>query len=501
FEAMENYKLAPMLLEQGGIDEDEHPHEIKTFNSLTGFGVVLNCIIGTGFFALPYGFQRSGLPLAIGFTLFAAMFSVLGAIFTLETMSRARGYEYAKERNIPHNSSMNKTTYKRYEMVIFAKTFGGLTGSIFVQIALVLYAFGALSAYISVFGSSLSNLIMRYIWQDPVDCVMEKDPSLNCQMMYSLCVFFFAVIVLILEIFELGNISFIQMFFTGYRILAFALIIISCIISLAYNGSYWVHPYISPSEIVPTEAQTHWYSFAMSGFNSLFSGAAFALNCAYNLPNALQSLNISRKRNSKGIVMAAIITSGSIYIIIASLIALTIGKDTLTFVILNWGRFGKHGFVPTGESGTVSEESWISVIIKLIVMLNPMMNQISVFPIIASSVGFSLYSFVPIKVRQALGTHVATLLFRYMASILPFIFALFIPKLGTIVEFAGLFAIFLVAIVPSVFQYLSKRKLGSEWKTPFSGWWSNNFFVLIDFIFGVVALIYLIYGFIRNRFK
>eukprot|EP00770_Monocercomonoides_exilis_P010471 MONOS_10420.1-p1 / transcript=MONOS_10420.1 / gene=MONOS_10420 / organism=Monocercomonoides_exilis_PA203 / gene_product=amino acid transporter, putative / transcript_product=amino acid transporter, putative / location=Mono_scaffold00474:5939-7478(+) / protein_length=463 / sequence_SO=supercontig / SO=protein_coding / is_pseudo=false len=444
--------------------------------------MVINAIIGTGFFAIPHTYYHSGLIFSLLMTFFCSVFSGLSAIWTLDVVARARGYSYSKENGAFHTSNLNKFTYKRIEFSKFAFIFTGKWGQIACAIILCCYCFGTLWAYCSVFSSTTANLMSRYILSSSQECIIESDPTSQCRLVYSLCVVFFAVCVSILQIFELSKISFVQVFFTIYRFVAFTLIVVSCIISFAFRGSPWTKDPSLPN----------WASFQMAGFPTLFSSASVALNCAFNIPGILTPLK--SKKNAGKAAIGAIATSALIYGSVASIIALALGPDVLQFVMLNWAMFGKKGFEPLARAGGSAEQglvqgSWWSNIIKIVVMLFPMMSTLSSFPITAGTVGFSLLSSLPVSFQTKLGK-AGPIIFRFGVSVIPFILAILFPVLGFIIQFSGLFAIVLISIIPPLFEIISKRKCGMEQRTPYSGWWSHDVVCVIALVYGVGTFIY-----------
>lgn len=355
-----------------------------------------------------------------------------------------------------------------------------------------------------MFSSTCANLVMKYIVKDTQDCIIETDPSSSCQFAYIISCIAFATCVLILEVFDMSNLAIVQTFFTIYRFLAFFLILLSCIITLAYNGCAWLHR--SESALLDSSNNPPWYSIEMSGFPGLFSSISFAFTCSYNLPNILTPMKKGKKDANK-VVVSSVLISTIIYLVLAVLLPLVLGEDILQYVILNWSRYGEHGFVTTTSSdisynsdGEIAvKTNWFSNIIKLLVMLFPMMNMISTFPMVAGSIGFAFYSSIPKHVTVKLGK-VGPLLFRFLVTVPPFLLALFIPSLGFIVKFCGLSAVFLVIFIPAFFHWYSKRLCRDEWRTPHSGWWSHTIFVVIAMLYGAFALVYGLIRFFMDEF-
>jgi amino acid transporter len=150
-----------------------------------------------------------------------------------------------------------------------------------------------------VFASVTANLAQKYVLHIPdkygiVDeCVIERvyflwvyliflfqllhyyfilqSPVPECQFIYIICVCVFSTAVLVIMLFEVDRLRFLNTFFAIYRIVALVLMVVSCVISLAINGPRW-------GENSPTEPPNdHWYSLKWGGFTGLFGATATGL--------------------------------------------------------------------------------------------------------------------------------------------------------------------------------------------------------------------------------
>lgn len=241
---------------------------------------------------------------------------------------------------------MNIFSFRQIEFSESSYIFAGWPGMLFSHVVMFLYGLGSLWAYVSMFSSTCANLVLRYIIRDPTDCIIETDPSTSCFFVYIVSCVAFAAIVLILEVFEMSNLAFVQNFFTIYRFVAFFLILLSCIITIIFRGLSWTH--LSPSALADRTNNPPWYSVNFAGFPGLFSATSFAFTCAYNLPSVLLPMKAGKK-HANTVTVLAIVVSAVIYLVLASLLPMVLGEDILQYVILNWAHYGKHGFVTTGN--------------------------------------------------------------------------------------------------------------------------------------------------------
>ncbi|KAH7816516.1 putative amino acid transporter [Monocercomonoides exilis] len=471
--------------------------DAKGMGKCRSFGMILNVIIGTGFFAIPHAYYKSGLPLSIIATVLATGFGMLGAVWTLETVSRSRGFKYAKSKQLKHKVFMNKITSLQIEFSESMGIFCGKIGAAFCHIVMLLYALGSLWAYVSMFSSIGASITMQYILKWEGECIIEDNPSFSCRTVYSFFVALLCALMIGFESFNMNWMSHVQSFFMGYRVVAFLLIALSCIVSLVVNGNKWTNSLQESIEKMESyHSEMKMFGFNWSGFPTLFSAVCFAFNCAYNLPSIVPLMG--KERHSAGcLTVVALVVSGTLYLGLGVLLAVTLGPSTREFVILNWADFGQKGFQMDGQTDVDAASqagkdglkipAAFAIAIKLTVMLFPMANILSVFPLIAGSVGFSFFSSFPDHFKKSYG-RAGPLLLRYLVTLPPFLLALFFPSLDVVIEFCGLSAVFLVVFIPALLQFESKRKCGTEWGTPYSGWWSHGVFIGASVVYGIVAL-------------
>lgn len=467
------------MVEKNDFKIDEYPGNITEIGDVSGFGMTINCVIGTGFFAIPCCYYIAGLPLAIIMTLICGLMSGIGAIWSIEVQARARNYDMCNKDRDLLDASNNKLTFRKIEYSEFGYIFSGRKGRIFISGVLLLYTQGSLWSYVSVFSSTSANLFSKYILRRKEDCIMELASTKECHTVFYLCVVGYAIYVFIVVLFELDKLRYLQNFFTIYRFFSFSLMVVSAIISLACNGSQW-----------PADNKTGWYAFKFRGFPMLFASVSVGLNGHFNLPNALCVLLRRPKAHAHAIAFFATLTAATLYIACSSVMAFALGPDTHAFVVLNWSRFGTRGFAP---EGTELVQSWWSITLKMIIMLFPMMNMMSSYPLVVGTVGGSLYSFLTDEVKQKFGRPLL-IACRYAAATLPFLLGALMPNLQSITDFAGLFAIFLEVFIPAYYLQRSKRIFGDAARTPYTGWWSHT--GLVVFVF-TVAVLFFTYGVVQ----
>ena len=139
-------------------------------------------------------------------------------------------------------------------------------------------------------------------------------------------------------------------------------------------------------------------------------------------------------------------------------------------MVLNWEGY-------TGRDGGwgVGSPLWWSYPIQLLIMLFPLLNLSNDFPLVAITLASNFDQFVPQKwTRTKKRARVAYIVVRVCCVVPPVIAGSILGELDTIFTFTGLFAFFLVFIIPCIFQWLSKRTMvkiygpGAD-HTPYTG--------------------------------
>ncbi|KAK2961123.1 hypothetical protein BLNAU_3891 [Blattamonas nauphoetae] len=465
--------------------DDTDPKGMKLIGEFGAYGVILNGLIGAGFFSIPKTYFEAGLIFSILLMSFCAIFSILGAIWTLENIARARGVSYSRSNRIRHNHTHNQMTFSVYSFTDISKIFLGFGGQLTVVLLMATYGVMSMWMFSSMFASTSANLIVRYFLQsfDTRECIIESNPSDVCQKTYNCVLVGFGLVTLTIEVLGMKYLSRIQIFFTVYRFLAFGTIIVSCIISLAFNGSYWLQ------DTANIEKAVHpWYKFQWNSFPSLFSAASFALTACYHLPTILAPMK-GGKKHASGVTIAAFLTVAIVYMGIGSLVTLALGDDVLHFVILNYSNFGARGFTRWSDIDSPRSENWFSTIIKLIVMLFPVMNLLSSFPLVSTTMSTNIVTLIPPHIRSR-APDLIFLCINFTMSLAPLILSSFFPSLGIIVRFTGIISIFVACLIPTFFNFYSRLKTKPEDKTPFSGWWSRSWVSIITFLYGGFCLVY-----------
>jgi hypothetical protein len=313
----------------------------------------------------------------------------------------------------------------------------------------------------------------------------------------------FAAVVMVLQLLDVKKLSIFQAPFTVYRFVSFGLIFVSCVISLAYNGSFWSEDGFAAAAAaepnVPHQPFYSWYAFRTEGIEPVVAATAFAFTASFYVPSLISALPGEKKYAHVPVALAMAICVG-LYVVLSIIPAITLGPTTRNFLILNYARYGSRGFVLPQPHDAVAPppiptNTW-SLIIKFVIMLFPVMNLISVFPLATSGLTASLYNSVPARIQTRLGPLGPPGL-RIIVTCAPFILAVFIPTLGIIVHFVGMSAVNIGLLLPSISQLISIYKMRPHWKTPHSGFWSHPFLAVIVLLFAIFSIGFCIFEIAR----
>jgi len=314
------------------------------------------------------------------------------------------------------------------------------------------------------------------------DCDLYDHPTLGCHAAYWICLFCYACIVVPMSCMDMAEQAIVQVCMTIYRFSAFFIIILTVVIAMFFDN---------PHDGTDGDEFVDW-----SGFAIVFTSGAVALNFHYNIPDLINPLQ--NKRYSSRIVNAAQGTAFGFYILVGLMCSVYFGKDTKPLVTLNWKDYtGREG----GWGGSDHDRPFYAIIVQLFVMLFPVFDMLSVFPLVAITLGNNLLETTPPKYRERGTPKTGKLISRLTAAVPPIILAAAMGALDTIFSFTGLFAFLLGLIFPALLQLYSVRYCWKVWGkgsevTPFSSLISALGFVYIALRFGITALLFAILNFI-----
>jgi len=183
--------------------------------------------------------------------------------------------------------------------------------------------------------------------------------------------------------------------------------------------------------------------------------------------------------------------------LVALLCSLLFGPCTLPLVTLNWQEYSGHD----GGWGKVDHRPFYAYIVQLWVMLFPVFDMLSVFPLVAITLGNNMMDTMPQVIKSKLLPNHLKLICRLIAAAPPIALAAALGRLDKIFTFTGLFAFFLQLIFPCWLQLVSSRLCIRRWGkgtevTSLSWIWSHPIYQWITIVFGTGALIFAFIAFV-----
>jgi len=465
--------------------------EEKTYSTITTYAISINYIIGTGVFGLPFAFYSSGLVLGVLCLSLSAFLCLLCLRWVLESLARAEGITAAHTRGVQgERLPIHRITFRKFDFTALFDMFAGWKGKAICQLTVDCYCYGALWAYCAVFSSSVASLFFQFGLNKT--CDIYDHPSAYCNLTYYICLLIYAVITITFACRDMAEQATVQLIMTCYRFFAFEVMLLTVVIAMFHPNPH------SPGKFseLPTVDWT--------GFGIMVTSGAVALNLHYNIPDIVKPSR--NKRNLVTITSLAQITAFLFYVFIGVLCAAYFQKDTSPLVTLNWQEYTGRG---GGWGGSTSDRPWYAIMVQLFVMLFPVFDMLTVFPLVAITLGDNIYAALPLSLKDRFAGEVLrkrlVIICRLVASVPPVVAAAALGKLDKIFSFVGLFGFLLELIFPGLLHLLSSRYCWNLWgagseKTPYSHpVFSKFYLVYITLFFGSTALLLAILNFITPK--
>lgn len=453
-------------------------HGSRGISTIQGYSVTINYIIGTGVFALPYAFASSGLAFGTFGVLVGAGMSAISLGYVADVVARTQALTRPTDRSLEPNYAITKHTHADYTTL--AGMYTGPFGAWFVQILLTLYFYGTLWSYSSVFASSFVTIFFEYALNS--QCDIYDNPDATCHWAYVGAVAGYGVIVTCASLMEISEQARVQVFLTIYRFVALGLMLITVMVGIwtspAYDGEVEHAPFLSFTGV------WNW-----QGYNILTSGAV-ALCVHANYPDVIYTLSDRSNKNISFITKAALATACFCYIVLGLLCSSYFGSKTEPLVTLNWKDYYGSWHSEAPEHIPI----W-STVIKLFILCFPMLDMLSVFPLVCLTVGNNFLSSLGDSLRDRYSYSTLKIGCRLAAAIPPLIMAMILGDIDAIFSYTGLAAFFLEFIIPASLSYLSWRACASRWGVKsandceFSGLLSANVFRVLVAVFAISAFV------------
>mmetsp|Transcript_21152 Transcript_21152/g.35847 ORF Transcript_21152/g.35847 Transcript_21152/m.35847 type:complete len:399 (-) Transcript_21152:872-2068(-) len=337
--------------------------------------------------------------------------------------------EKRRERNrIQSKNRREEKAHEYVEVTDLAAEFLGPYGKLSYQTSLMMLTYVGLLAYTQVFNSSM----VKQLWPE----VKTYVPA---------CIF--GIVVVPLSCCDLADQITVQVVMSLLRFVSLGVLLFGTIIAcFSYPPS--AHNPVADMETPPL--------VEVAGFSVMFTTAIFSQLFQHSVPGLIRPLSEEQKKSVPQIFQYALITTSVIYIATGCVCTTYFGRNLQQSVNLNFVGF-TWGMPSTNRMGSISV-----YIVSMLVVLFPALDTLSVFPLIANTLGNNLNSSFPgvnhwIKQQgwssDSYSLRRITLTFwRLVAAIPPVVASVFVSDLILSLQIAGLCGIVVALVTPALLQ-------------------------------------------------
>ena len=384
------------------------------------------------------------------------------------------------------------------EVVELVQRFLGPTAKSAYQIAVMLLMSIGLIAYTQVFVQTIQEQLLPRV------------PNY-------LSTILFAIIVVPLSCVDLAEQVHIQVVMSVLRFVSLGALVIGTMVAMFVD-------FDDSGYVADSESDSHMPLYDMTGFSLMFTTAIFSQLFQHSVPGLIRPLPSHDKQDIPKIFLYALCTTGGFYLVVGISCVYYFGPRTnpainLNFVNFSWGLQDASLIV------------WIFArSMSMIVVLFPALDTMSVFPLIANTLGNNLNvsfprthkklrcfidEYTPLDLETCEIRKVTTRCWRLVAALPPIIFSVVITDLSLTLQFAGLCGVLVALITPSLLQYFSSLELqdtrraclseekdeAGDKNNPYSGIFSKveyTYLVLSLAVAALMACTYQIYNTVQS---
>jgi amino acid permease len=375
-----------------------------------------------------------------------------------------------KRSNLIASEPAPRNFEEESEVLELVLRFLGPRGKLFYQSALMMLMFVGLIAYVQVF----VNTFASQLWPG-IDTFI---PSL-----------LFGLVAVPLSCVDLAEQISVQVLMSILRFLSLGILLMGTLVAVYVNPS--VDSFTLPSYSSPSHSETAGLNnsgqslpmFELHGFGLMFTTAIFSQLFQHSVPGLIRPLSPETKGQAPAIFGLALITTGAIYITTGVTCVYYFGPlvnqaINLNFVGFDWGA-GQIHFL-----GHVCIKA-----MAMTVVLFPALDTLSVFPLIANTLGNNFHAAFPhahkhvsknmkaclsasmidaivkatssseyMSPREAMQQLTARL-WRLAAAVPPIVLSMFIANLSLTLQVAGVCGILVALVTPALLQMYSLEQL------------------------------------------
>jgi len=304
----------------------------------------------------------------------------------------------------------------------------------------------------------------------------------------------FGALVIPLSCFDLSEQVLAQVIMSLLRFLSLGVLLIGTTVALIYD---WDHSALQ--SYLHSESSNDISVFDLKGFGVMFTTAIFSQLFQHSVPGLIRPLSDEDKKYVPKIFLSALLTTAIIYIASGSVCVLYFGKHlnqsvNLNFVGFTWG---------------INSDQWgIYVVLKFLstlVVMFPAIDTLSVFPLIAITLGNNLNSAFPqvyslvrsVKISPFVDVvdskKITSTIWRLIASIPPVLLSIFVQDLTLSLQIAGLCGIIVALVIPAILFVQTQHRVqliptGLQTKVAFQNDFNDHLYVYIVLLIAVAAM-------------
>ena len=414
------------------------------------------------------------------------------------------------------HSEVDWSSEKSYEVTELCKKFlGNIHGRIY-QVSLLGLMFVGLLAYSQVFANSVVALLEKRGSSEDTAASPTELWGMNEMQSRSLLALTFGLVVVPLSCFDLEEQVTVQAAMAIARFAAIFVMIGGSIAALFLDSGGNDTAKTSPPYFAEEHTDQMSYTFMFSGFGVMFSTALFSQLFQHSVPGLIRPLPPSQKQDVKSIFFFALLTTASLYLMLGVAASSYFGAETQSSVNLNFNGF-YYGLDPDTAS---KFQLFMCSAFSNIVVLFPALDTLSVFPLIANTLGNNLAASSPKLIaliadhlknregqreleardrsekskRRTRAQNLTVMLWRVVAALPPIIFSVFASDLALSLQLAGVCGLYVAFVCPSLLQIESRksvtRVLGEDnVETIYSGWHSAIGWCYVVLAFAAFSLV------------
>jgi hypothetical protein len=195
------------------------------------------------------------------------------------------------------------------------------------------------------------------------------------------------------------------------------------------------------------------------------------------------------------IFTAAIVFCFVAYTLIAVVISMYFGDNTLVSANLNWSAYTGNSSNGRSNSVDATSASLLAKAASLFVVLLPALDVASAFPLNAITLGNNLMSaYYGSRIHEAEENRRALSVFRLVAAVPPVLAASLVDDLGVITKFTGVSGFALTFIFPALLVLRSEiicLQHGLPSRTYYCSWLTNKTSCYLSILFGAFLVIFM----------